>query len=270
MIKVDLHSAEIFTEIRSTSDNNFNKNFHWVQDGTGDIEMFIDRHIQLKTSDFHSLSKPSYGWLLESKTIIPEIYQWVEDYKSYLKLNFKGIFTHDAELSKKDPDFFLLTMCNAAPWVTDRNIHPKSKLISMISSDKSFAEGHRHRLSLVDKYRNGVDLYGRGIRTFSRKEEPLVDYMFSINIENAKYDNYFTEKLTDCFACGTVPIFYGSDAIVDEMFDSRGVIKLTHDFSIDQVSKDLYYDMMPYIKNNFEIACQIKTAEDYIEEKYFA
>lgn len=260
-------SNEVFSDWRTTSDNNLNRNFHWVDDNSGDIIVCVDDFIVSSPNNF---SKPVYGWLLESRTIIPHIYQYVEENQEYMSLKYNGIFTHDYNLHIQNPELFLLTMSNAAPWVVSRKVHEKNKLVSMISSNKSWAEGHRHRLSLVDRYRDKVDFYGRGFNTFEYKEEPLKDYMFSIAIENAKYDNYFTEKLTDCFACGTVPVFYGSDWVSQKFFDPQGVIILDENFKVEDLSEDLYYDMMPYIQNNFEIACDMKTAEDYIWEKYFA
>ena len=34
--------------------------------------------------------------------------------------------------------------------------------------------------------------------------------MFSVCIENDVYDTYFTEKILDCFATGTIPIYKGT------------------------------------------------------------
>ena len=34
----------------------------------------------------------------------------------------------------------------------DRAIYPKSKLVSMIASNKGYTEGHRRRLRVVEKY----------------------------------------------------------------------------------------------------------------------
>ena len=41
----------------------------------------------------------------------------------------------------------------------------------------------------------------------------LFNSQFSIATENAAVDNYFTEKLMDCFLTKTVPIYYGSSNI---------------------------------------------------------
>jgi hypothetical protein len=254
-----------FFGFNSTSDKNLNKNWEWVNDGTHDIKVFIDGQIEQILYDFED--RPKYGWLLESKTIIPDVYSWTEANIDTIAMFCKGVFTHDTELLSKS-NFFLEAMPNAAPWVQDRDVHAKTKLISMIASDKSWAEGHRHRLTYVDKFRDKVDFYGRGFNTIENKEEALRDYMFSIAIENCAYDNYFTEKITDCFATGTVPIFYGSPQAVERYFDPRGIIYLTPDFDPTSVNEELYESMKDYVRYNFEVAVSFPTAEDYLVDRH--
>ena len=41
------------------------------------------------------------------------------------------------------------------------------------------------------------------------KEESFGKYQFSICIENNSRESYFTEKITDCILCKTIPIYYG-------------------------------------------------------------
>ena len=92
--------------------------------------------------------------------------------------------------------------------------------------------------------------------------------MFSVSIENDNSDTYFTEKLTDNFVMGTVPVYWGSRKVVDKYFDSRGVIFLEDDPTLSTLSKETYESMMPYIQKNFELALNIPIAEDYIFENY--
>jgi hypothetical protein len=72
----------------------------------------------------------SYAWI---KTI--SLYQWCVFNVKYLEDNYRLLFTHDTELLKLSPKFKLVT-CSAKPWVTDIGVHTKSKLISMIASNK--------------------------------------------------------------------------------------------------------------------------------------
>ena len=84
---------------------------------------------------------------------------------------------------KKYPKIFY-SLSNAAPWVQDRKVHDKTKLVSMIASNKKMCEGHSRRLQFVDKFRDKLDFYGRGFNEISCKEDGLRDYMFLITRDN--------------------------------------------------------------------------------------
>jgi len=74
----------------------------------------------------------------------------------------------------------------------------------------------------------GFDLYGVGWDQSTRpscvasyrgkvetKKDVLKNYKFSICFENAIYLGFITEKIFDCFAAGTVPIYYGAPNVQD-------------------------------------------------------
>lgn len=264
-MKFNAISGESFTSTRSTSHNNINKKFQWSDNNDGDVDIYIDGEIFniIKNDD----GRKKFAWLLESRTIIPDVFKYVEDNYYEILHHCDGIFTCDNSLTDKSG--FLYTISNAAPWILTKEVYPKTKLISMISSNKAWAEGHRRRLRYVEKWQDKVDLYGRGFKTLDYKEDGLRDYMFSVAIENEKYDTYFTEKLTDCFACGTIPVYYGSEKVSD-MFNPDGIIFINKEFDLDQINEDLYYSKIDAVKENFELACKLPTAEDYIYERYFA
>ena len=114
-----------------------------------------------------------------------------------------------------------------------------------------------------------MDLFGSGRpNQLKDKEDGLVDYMFSVAIENDDSDTYFTEKLTDCFAVGTVPVYWGSRKVVEKYFDPRGVIFLEDDPTLSTLSVEKYQSMMPAIEENFKLAQELPIAEDYFFEKY--
>jgi hypothetical protein len=137
-------------------------------------------------------------------------------------------------------------------------------MISMISSNKSFTEGQQNRLKWVERIGDQVDLYGRGINEIATKEEGLCDYMFSVVVENGVYESYFTEKILDCFATGTIPVYLGSPDIADH-FNKDGIIELTDEF---EVSDEIYYSKMDAIKDNLERVKQIEVLEDFIYLNY--
>ena len=249
----------------SSSALNATKHVQWVYDGSGEVNIYVSQRALDALND--TSGKPTYIWLLESKQIIPQYYQWIIDNYEFVTSRVDGIFSCDKELCAKYPKISY-SLINAVPWVQDRKVHEKTKLVSMIASNKRMCEGHARRLQFVDKFRDKLDFYGRGFNEISCKEDGLRDYMFSVGIENAVYDTYFTEKLTDCFACGTIPIFYGCKGVT-EYFNKDGIIFLDDDFDLSMLTKDLYYSKMDVIKDNFERSINFPVAEDYLYLNYF-
>ena len=107
------------------------------------------------------------------------------------------------------------------------------KFISCINSNKTSKSSnslYAERLKAIEFFSNrpcGMGLYGRGwdvsglpyVRTSyrggcDRKIDVLQSYLFSIAFENVRgMCGLITEKILDCFAAGTVPIYYGSPNI---------------------------------------------------------
>ena len=249
----------------SSSALNATKHVQWVYDGSGEVNIYVSQRALDALND--TSGKPTYIWLLESKQIIPQYYQWIIDNYEFVTSRVDGIFSCDKELCAKYPKISY-SVINAVPWVQDRKVHEKTKLVSMIASNKRMCEGHAKRLQFVDKFRDKLDFYGRGFNEISCKEDGLRDYMFSVGIENAVYDTYFTEKLTDCFACGTIPIFYGCKGVT-EYFNENGIIFLDDNFDLSTLTDDLYYSKMDAIKDNFERSINFPVAEDYLYQTYF-
>jgi hypothetical protein len=236
------------------------KCIEWVSDGTGEATFYIDSTLTHAQSD--NVSGPKYGWLLESKYITPQIVESVKQYpEKYLEV-FDIIFTHNQELLKIDSKFKWVPAQGF--WIKEPKIYEKSKMISMIASNKQMCEGHRLRLEWVERLWGQVDLYGRGFNEISNKEEGLCDYMFSVAIENGQYETYFTEKLLDCFATGTIPVYLGAPDI-GKYFNKDGIIDLSEKFD---VSDEIYYNKMNAIKENLEKAKEMEVLEDFIFTQY--
>ncbi|MDO4461480.1 MAG: glycosyltransferase family 10 [Bacteroidia bacterium] len=108
-------------------------------------------------------------------------------------------------------------------------ISQRTKLLSVVSSNKAFSAGHQARLKFVETlkahYGDQIDVFGRGFRSFEDKHEVLADYKYHIAIENSCSDNYFTEKLTDCFIEGAFPIYYGCNNI-NSYFPSEALCRI--------------------------------------------
>lgn len=146
---------------------------------------------------------------------------------------------------------------------------------SCVASSKSFLPGHKTRLGFVQKIKSKVDLYGRGIREIASKIDVLKNHAFSVAIENNTDPNdyYFTEKISDCFVTGTVPIYHGSPNI-GEFFNMDGILTFTTQEELDNIlnnlSEELYISMLPAIVHNYE-QC-FKTCilhNDHLYDKHF-
>ena len=235
----------------------------WVQDGSGEGTFYIDASIgQAFNSEVKGLK---YAWILESTAILPQVTNWVKDNVNIVMETFDKIFTHNHDLVNIDPTKFKWVPAQGT-WIKELKVYEKTKMISMIASNKNMCEGHRRRLDWIERLKDQVDFFGRGFPTeISTKEEGLCDYMFSIAIENASYETYFTEKLLDCFATGTIPVYYGAPNIGD-YFNKDGMIDLSEEF---EVSEDMYYAKMDAIKDNLERVKKMEVLEDFIWENYF-
>ncbi|MCV2892261.1 glycosyltransferase family 10 domain-containing protein [Lentibacter sp. XHP0401] len=144
----------------------------------------------------------------------------------FFRRRFHRILTSDRKfLSQNSNSVHFQT---AGSWVPDWHKTDLSKraMCSLIASGKTKQEGHKLRHSMVQWCREtgqDIDIMGRGYKPFSEKSAGLAPYRYSIVIENAREENYFTEKLVDALLCNTVPIYWGCPNIAD-FFDTSGMI----------------------------------------------
>ncbi len=104
-------------------------------------------------------------------------------------------------------------------------IPAKTKLLSVITSNKAFTQGHQDRIDFVTRlkayYGDRLDVFGRGFNEFEDKWDVLAPYKYHISLENSSSRLYWTEKISDCYLAGTFPIYYGCSNIGD-YFPSTG------------------------------------------------
>lgn len=274
-IKINMIGGGFQHDICSSALNK-NKHVEWVKNGSANISIYIDDALNRSVDP----KKLNFGWLAESSSIIPEIISHVIENPLHYKRWFKYIFTHDKRIVQHDPEFFKFAPPNACPWIQRKGIFPKSKLASIIVSNKTQTNGHRFRLNVLEQLpKEKVDHFGRGFpnelpwtldidgKTESGKFLALKDYMFSFAFENDNYNSIFCEKLTDCFATGTIPIFWGTPDIGD-YFDKDGIIFFDDNFKIEELTEDLYHQKFKHVMNNLSICMDLSTSEDYIYLNY--
>ena len=103
--------------------------------------------------------------------------------------------------------------------------------------------------------------------TLGSSKEPLFYSMFHICIENTSIKNYFSEKIIDCFQTLTVPIYYGCTNI-HEFFNIKGMFLARNIENLIDISNtltpEIYYSMLPVLKENFERSNEWTNAADKI------
>ena len=125
----------------------------------------------------------------------------------------------------------------------------KTKLMSIITSNKAFTKGHRERIAFVMKlkehYGDKLDLFGWGFNDFENKWDVIAPYKYHIAIENCSTPHYWTEKLADSYLGNAFPFYIGCQNVGDyfskdayrmlDIHDAEGAIKI-----IDQaINEDL-------------------------------
>jgi len=103
----------------------------------------------------------------------------------------------------------------------------KTEHLSVVCSKKAKCPGHKTRIQFVNRLRPLVSMhrFGHGVRPLANKWDGLAPYRYSIAIENSQVPHYWTEKITDCFLTGTIPIYWGCPNIED-YFPSAAMIRL--------------------------------------------
>jgi hypothetical protein len=224
----------------------------------------------------------NFGWFCESSEVLPALKSQLLNQTERFKRHFQHIFTCDNELINRDPSFFLFNPPGSnLPWTKpqDFRIPEKTKLCSMISSPKDMTSGHKLRISIAESLKGKVDLFGGAAWSqrsgqgtgpngdwWRSKEDSLSSYMFSVVIENASYGDYYTEKITDCFALGVIPIYWGSP-LIHERFNRDGIILWDHNFNPDSLSHDLYHSKIEAVKDNLERVKNLVSADDLLFKK---
>jgi hypothetical protein len=229
------------------------------------ITFFVDEAIVPNINTNNDIVK--IAWVLESRSILPYIAPQIKEHSKEISQSYKYIFTHYREIEELGDNFIWIP--SNGFWMDTPTIYNKSKRISFITSNKTMCPGHHYRLEWVNKLRNKVDLYGKGFKSIDKKEEGLADYMFSVAMENDSYKTYMSEKVFDCFATGTIPIYHGAPDIGDH-FNPDGILTLSDDLNLDSLDSDFYNSKLDAIRDNFNRVLKYNVIEDLIWETYLS
>lgn len=217
------------------------------------LNFYSDSHVY----ECKSYDKRNVAMLLEPRSMLGRADDYVFAHPDY----FGAIFTHDSEiLTHYDHAHELIW---ADVWLTTDS--EKTKGISLCTSPKNWCPLHDARLKLYNYYKDNLivdTFYG----DWNNPKTPAIDakdylehYKYSIIIENDIDDLWYTEKILNCFATKTVPIYVGSPMIKD-IFDDEGIIQVDDWRAIPQIVEALCFKGLDYdyaarqqaIENNFK------------------
>lgn len=219
-------------------------------------------------------SKSNYAWIIEPPIINGENYRDIVKIAS----NFKKVFSYNRNLESKIPNFEFCA--HGGTWLQESEIslnnENKNNLISFIFSDKQWNSYHRLRHRIYNELKdtkvsgNKIDFFGSGCNNrIDKKSTALSSYKFSIVMENSEEDDYFTEKIIDCFLSGVVPIYLGTKNI-GKYFNETGILRFVDPEQLpsifEKVNSEFYLSLSDVIKENFETAKKYINPEQFINK----
>ncbi len=238
----------------------------------GDVVVFTDRSLNYVGAIRSNAKK--IAWLIEPPCVCSPSYEFIRIHANM----FDHVLTHQEDMLGYGDNIIMFPMGYTLIYPEKQKIYDKKKNISIIASAKRDHIGHRLRHEVIDRFRNelNLDVYGgltsgnSGYNPIADKSDGLADYRFSIVIENDQSPHYFSEKIVDCFMCGTIPVYWGAQKI-SEYFDISGILTFDtiEEFEnlIPQLTEEKYQEMKESVVRNYDIAQGYKTVEDRIYEK---
>ena len=204
----------------------------------------------------------SETWLL-SQEPPARIRRWERDSYKY----FDRIFSTWSDLPNKSqpcthwfPEFNYDEFCLLKPT-------PKSKKLSWVTSTNSDLKGHQLRIKLLNYLEEtnlDFDLYGRGFTFINDKADGLINYKYSLAIENFSTNDYWTEKIADCLLCWTIPLYWGA-LNIDKYLPKGSYIPIDPSSPKKALATILDTINSDYYENHIEI---IREARELILNKY--
>lgn len=218
----------------------------------------------LNSKNFKYFRNPqkTIGFMLEPEWST----NWQRDlykYCKYVVAQSKSMYPNATNIIEHP--MFMFTESTDSHIFYRKNKFKKGRRMSIVSSnygDKyNYVKRHELFKGLLETDLD-IDFYGRRWNLADErykgaphnKSEAIIDYEYSIAIENSSYNNYLTEKFFDLVVCNTVPVYYGCpnvrDIYPEKSFieiDFSGPIEKTIEQIADIYNNDSYEDRLPYI-----------------------
>lgn len=149
----------------------------------------------------------------------------------------------------------------------EQSLPIKKDAVSWVTSNATHKEGHKLRMGFKD-YLMGenfnFDLFGREFNPISDKFDGIFPYKYSIAIENYSCNDYWTEKIADCFLSWTLPIYWGAKNILS-YFPERSIILIDPSDPKSALKKIRHAIESDYYHENLDALAE---ARDLVLNKY--
>lgn len=210
-----------------------------------------------------------HKWLFIQEPPV-DTYKWLKNSYKY----FDRVYTFGEDKITGNQ----ISSQTALPWHIDKtydelvslkvnDIRNKKDKISWVTSSSLTKPGHKLRMDFKDflvSKNMDFDLFGRGFNPIDDKFDGIAPYKYSLAIENHSVNDYWTEKISDCFLSWTMPIYYGCKNIT-KYFPKESMILIDPNNKEESLKK--IYDSM---NNNLweKNIDYIKEARELILNKY--
>ena len=150
--KVKIFDAN-FSHAKYSTDHQTSKFIEWYRDENLNLEdttFFTDNFLNLNIGN----SENRIGWLLEPPSVNPYIYNFIKTVNN----NFKNVLTYNKDLLDIGENYLFYP--HGGCWIPKekQKIYEKSKLVSIISSNKKTTHGHKLRHVIIDKFKDVIIL----------------------------------------------------------------------------------------------------------------
>lgn len=221
------------------------------------VELFLDSY--LVPNDDKSIIK--IGLVCEPQIISNNKNFYIDNQKKY-----DVILTFDDEILTKcsNAEMFEFGSC----WIQNFDFSKEKKFeVSSVVGSKYYTEGHklrhelwnnRHKITIPKNfYMSGNKPFNptEDVKILGSEKNEMFESMFHIAIENNRSNNYFSEKIVDCFFSKTIPIYWGCPNIGNWFnLESIIIVENLEDMisKINNLNVEFYENLKHVIDENFE------------------
>lgn len=208
--------------------------------------------VSVDVFDFEDKQPYRVFWQTEPNEIIDNQEKIIRNHGFY-----DLILTWNQEILSQCANAKLFPM--ASVWAKEPDTSQKKYQASFLTSSKDSCYGHKYRLGVYGGLPAQVNSLPiskhRSPPYLTTKHSMLVPFQYTITMENAQHNNYFSEKLLDAFATKTIPIYWGcpnagdffnKDGILQ--FDGWGELKGI----LDNLTPEFYASKQAVIEENYQ------------------